>query len=126
MIPIRLPLKRAALSGFSVINFRRCSLPGDALGLCALVESLLGNDRADSSSPSSHSRSAPRGLPDSSRRRMSPRRCGTMGTYRSGQTWVEPAVANDITTKNASAVEPARALVVLMTNETSSLKSKDH
>jgi quercetin dioxygenase-like cupin family protein len=49
-----------------------------------------------------------------------------MGTYRSGQTWVEPAVANDITTKNASAVEPARALVVLMTNETSSLKSKDH
>ena len=49
-----------------------------------------------------------------------------MGTYRSGQTWVEPAVANDITTKNASAVEPARALVVLMTNETVSLKSEDH
>jgi quercetin dioxygenase-like cupin family protein len=49
-----------------------------------------------------------------------------MGTYRSGQTWVEPAVGNDITTKNASAVEPARALVVLMTNETSSLKSEDH
>ena len=24
-------------------------------------------------------------------------------------TWVEPAIANDITTKNASAVEPARA-----------------
>ncbi len=49
-----------------------------------------------------------------------------MGTYRSGQTWVEPAVANDITTKNASAVEPARALVVLITNETSSLESEDH
>ena len=43
-----------------------------------------------------------------------------MGTYRSGQTWVEPAVAYDITTKNASAVEPARALVVLITNETGS------
>lgn len=49
-----------------------------------------------------------------------------MGTYRSGQIWVEPAVANDITTKNASAVEPARALVVLMTNEASSLESEGH
>jgi hypothetical protein len=48
-----------------------------------------------------------------------------MGTYHSGQTWVEPAVASDITTKNASAVEPARALVVLITNETSSLEPKD-
>jgi quercetin dioxygenase-like cupin family protein len=48
-----------------------------------------------------------------------------MGTYRSGQTWIEPAFANDITTKNASAVEPARALVVLITNETSSLEPKD-
>ena len=48
-----------------------------------------------------------------------------MGAYRSGQTWVEPAVASDITTKNASAVEPARALVVLITNETSSLEPKD-
>jgi hypothetical protein len=45
-----------------------------------------------------------------------------MGTYRSGQTWVEPAVANDITTKNASAVEPARALVVLITNELSGIR----
>jgi len=49
-----------------------------------------------------------------------------MGTYRSGQTWVEPAVANEITTKNASAVEPARALVVLITTETTSLEPKDH
>jgi quercetin dioxygenase-like cupin family protein len=49
-----------------------------------------------------------------------------MGTYRSGQTWVEPAVANQITTKNASAVEPARALVVLITNDTTSLQPKDH
>ena len=48
-----------------------------------------------------------------------------MGTYRSGQTWVEPAVASDITTKNVSAVESARALVVLITNETSSLEPKD-
>jgi quercetin dioxygenase-like cupin family protein len=45
-----------------------------------------------------------------------------MGTYRAGQTWIEPAVANDITTKNASAAEPARALVVVVTNETGSLK----
>lgn len=45
-----------------------------------------------------------------------------MGTYRSGQTWDEPAVANNITAKNASAVEPARALVVLITNETRSLE----
>jgi hypothetical protein len=49
-----------------------------------------------------------------------------MGTYRFGQTWVEPAVANEITPKNASAVEPARALVVLITNETTSLQPKDH
>jgi quercetin dioxygenase-like cupin family protein len=49
-----------------------------------------------------------------------------VGTYRSGQTWVEPAFANDITTKNASAVEPARALVVLITKETSSLEPRDH
>jgi quercetin dioxygenase-like cupin family protein len=48
-----------------------------------------------------------------------------MGTYRSGQTWVEPAVASDITAKNASAVEPARTLVVLITNETSSLEPED-
>jgi quercetin dioxygenase-like cupin family protein len=43
-----------------------------------------------------------------------------MGTYRSGQTWVEPTVANNIVTKNASAIEPARALVVVITNETGS------
>jgi quercetin dioxygenase-like cupin family protein len=48
-----------------------------------------------------------------------------LGTYRSGQTWVEPAVANDVTAKNASAVEPARALVVLITNETSSREPED-
>lgn len=49
-----------------------------------------------------------------------------MGTYRSGQTWVEPAIANDIITKNASAIEPARALVVMITNETRVLTSEDH
>jgi hypothetical protein len=48
-----------------------------------------------------------------------------MGTNRSGQTWVEPAVVNDITTKNASAVEPERALVVLITNDTTSLEPND-
>jgi quercetin dioxygenase-like cupin family protein len=49
-----------------------------------------------------------------------------MGTYRTGQTWAEPTIANNIMTKNASAVEPARALVVLITNETSSLEATDH
>jgi quercetin dioxygenase-like cupin family protein len=48
-----------------------------------------------------------------------------LGTYRSGQTWVEPAVANDVTAKNASAVEPARALIVLITNETSAREPED-
>jgi hypothetical protein len=47
-----------------------------------------------------------------------------MGTHRSGQIWVKLTVADDITTKNASAVEPARALVVLITNETSSLEPR--
>jgi hypothetical protein len=48
-----------------------------------------------------------------------------MGSYRSRQTWVEPTVADDITTKNASAVDPARALVVLITNEATSLEPED-
>ncbi|WP_424630550.1 hypothetical protein [Bradyrhizobium sp. SYSU BS000235] len=48
-----------------------------------------------------------------------------MGTYRPGQTWVESAIANNIVTKNASTVAPARALVVLMTNETNSQRSED-
>ena len=48
-----------------------------------------------------------------------------MGTYRSGQTWVEPAVANNIITKNASAVEPARALVVVITHEAGSLEPEN-
>jgi hypothetical protein len=48
-----------------------------------------------------------------------------MGGHRSGQTWVKPTVADDITIKNASTVEPARALVVLITNETSSLEPQD-
>ncbi len=48
-----------------------------------------------------------------------------MGTYRSGQTWVVPAFANNITTENASTVEPARAFVVLITNDTGSPKLGD-
>src|SRR5215472_5052482 len=40
-----------------------------------------------------------------------------LGTYRAGQTWVEPAFANDIASKNASNDEPARALVVLVTSD---------
>jgi quercetin dioxygenase-like cupin family protein len=43
-----------------------------------------------------------------------------MGVYRSGQTWVEPAIASNITTKNASTIEPARVLVVVVTNDTGS------
>ena len=39
-----------------------------------------------------------------------------VGTYHAGETWIEPALANDISTKNASNAEPARALVVLITN----------
>jgi quercetin dioxygenase-like cupin family protein len=42
-----------------------------------------------------------------------------VGTYRAGQTWVEPAFANDIASKNASNDEPARALVVLVTTDDS-------
>ena len=45
-----------------------------------------------------------------------------MGTYRSGKTWVEPAGVKDVASKNASAVGPARALVVLITIGTSSLQ----
>jgi quercetin dioxygenase-like cupin family protein len=38
-----------------------------------------------------------------------------VGTYRAGETWAEPAFAHDIATTNASAAEPARALVILVT-----------
>lgn len=40
-----------------------------------------------------------------------------VGTYRAGQTWTEPAFADDIASKNASNDEPARALVVLVTSD---------
>jgi quercetin dioxygenase-like cupin family protein len=48
-----------------------------------------------------------------------------MGVYLTGETWVEPAFASDITTKNASADEPARALVVLITNDTDASERED-
>jgi quercetin dioxygenase-like cupin family protein len=48
-----------------------------------------------------------------------------VGTYRSGQTWVAPAFANNISTENASTVEPGRAFVVLVTNDTGSPELKD-
>ncbi len=38
-----------------------------------------------------------------------------VGVYRAGKTWVVPAFAYNITTKNANSDEPARALVVLAT-----------
>jgi quercetin dioxygenase-like cupin family protein len=40
-----------------------------------------------------------------------------VGTYRAGQTWTEPAFADDIASKNASADQPARALVMLLTSD---------
>jgi quercetin dioxygenase-like cupin family protein len=40
-----------------------------------------------------------------------------VGVYHAGQTWAQSAVANDITSKNASATEPARALVMLITSD---------
>ena len=39
-----------------------------------------------------------------------------VGTYLTGETWAEPAFANDIATKNASSRESARALVILVTS----------
>ena len=38
-----------------------------------------------------------------------------VGSYRAGQTWTQPALANDIESRNASPTEPARALVILVT-----------
>jgi hypothetical protein len=35
-----------------------------------------------------------------------------LGTYRAGETWVEPAFAYEITAANVSATDPARAFVV--------------
>jgi quercetin dioxygenase-like cupin family protein len=42
-----------------------------------------------------------------------------VGIYRAGQTWTEPAFANDIASENASNDRPARALVVLVTTHVS-------
>jgi quercetin dioxygenase-like cupin family protein len=40
-----------------------------------------------------------------------------LGTYHTGEIWIEPAFANSIATANASPRESARALVVLVTDE---------
>jgi hypothetical protein len=40
-----------------------------------------------------------------------------LGTYHTGETWIEPAFANSIATTNASVQEWARAIVVLVTDE---------
>jgi hypothetical protein len=50
---------------------------------------------------------------------------GPNGTYRSAQSWIEPAVANNSSAKNIDAIEAARAPVVLITNETSSQEPED-
>jgi quercetin dioxygenase-like cupin family protein len=47
-----------------------------------------------------------------------------VGMYRAGETWAEPAFAYDITTRNASTNEPARALVVLITGPNSNVNSQ--
>ena len=40
-----------------------------------------------------------------------------VGTYHLGETWAEPAFAHNIATTNVSTREPARALVVLVTDD---------
>jgi quercetin dioxygenase-like cupin family protein len=40
-----------------------------------------------------------------------------VGIYHTGETWVEPAFANNIATANSSAQQPARALVILVTED---------
>ena len=40
-----------------------------------------------------------------------------VGTYRAGEMWAAPAFAYDITAKNPSPDEPARTLVVLVTDQ---------
>jgi quercetin dioxygenase-like cupin family protein len=40
-----------------------------------------------------------------------------VGIYHVGETWVEPAFANSISAANASTEVPARALVVLVTDD---------
>ena len=40
-----------------------------------------------------------------------------VGTYHTGETWVEPAFAYSIATANASAQQSARALVILVTQD---------
>ncbi|HZC80612.1 MAG TPA: hypothetical protein VE222_02660, partial [Nitrospiraceae bacterium] len=40
-----------------------------------------------------------------------------VGTYHTGETWVEPAFAYSIATANSSAQQSARALVVLVTQD---------
>lgn len=40
-----------------------------------------------------------------------------IGIYRAGETWTEPAFAYDIASKNASTREPAKALVILITED---------
>lgn len=40
-----------------------------------------------------------------------------VGSYRAGETWAEPAFAHDISAKNASATQSARAVVTLITGE---------
>jgi quercetin dioxygenase-like cupin family protein len=41
----------------------------------------------------------------------------SIGIYHAGDTWAEPAFAYNIRSKNASATEPARALVILVAGE---------
>ena len=40
-----------------------------------------------------------------------------VGTYHVGEIWAEPAFARNITSKNASTTEHARALVILLTSD---------
>jgi quercetin dioxygenase-like cupin family protein len=49
-----------------------------------------------------------------------------VGTYHTGETWVEPTLAYSIATANASAQQPARALVVLVTQDSESEDEPAH
>jgi len=48
-----------------------------------------------------------------------------LGTYHVSETWVEPALANDITVANANTTEPARVFVVVVTGEDKPQRSEN-
>ena len=47
-----------------------------------------------------------------------------VGTYHTGETWIEPAFASSIATANSSSQQSARALVILVTQDMGSKTSR--